>query len=511
MILNSLKTFEEGSDADISSILFEIYKDKFRCTSVKDNIWYQFEEHRWVKMDSDGPIRLLIADTLSREFGELISYYGKELKNAQNVDYDVYTKKLIQVSKTVNKLKNNKGISGIITLAACRFAIDSRGFEDKIDSNRNLIGFDNGVYDLLTGTFREGNPDDNITLSVKYDYEEYGEKDEDGNYMFNHKYIAEIDQFFSEVQPNAEEREFLLIVLASMLDGHVKMEKIFMWIGVGGNGKTKVIELMEKVMGGYKGELSISEITKGRGKAGEASPQIAGLRGKRLVPLNEPENTDTIQMGYFKELSGGDVITTRQLYGIMFSFKPQFKFIMQANERLKINDRSDGAWRRVCQQYWPSRFRDKPNPKKDNEYKRDNNLIEKLEKWKRVFMWYLLKRYYPIYKNNGYKIDEPESIKKLTEEYRYECDIYAEFFDQNYEFTFEETDKIEIKLIFKAFTTWYRELYGIGHGESVDKLRRYLVEKDVSFDKRKIICIGIRNKDINSDAIDNDFGEFVDE
>ena len=43
-------------------------------------------------------------------------------------------------------------------------------FIEKLDSNNNLMGFNNGIYDLRTLKFRDGTPEDMITISVGYDY-----------------------------------------------------------------------------------------------------------------------------------------------------------------------------------------------------------------------------------------------------------------------------------------------------------------------------------------------------
>ena len=50
----------------------------------------------------------------------------------------------------------------------CRELFYDPEFDEKINSKLNLIGFDNGVFDLSTMTFRMGAPDDFITVTTKY-------------------------------------------------------------------------------------------------------------------------------------------------------------------------------------------------------------------------------------------------------------------------------------------------------------------------------------------------------
>jgi len=43
-------------------------------------------------------------------------------------------------------------------------------FIEKLDANPNIIGFNNGVYDVKSQQFRPGQPDDYITISVEHDF-----------------------------------------------------------------------------------------------------------------------------------------------------------------------------------------------------------------------------------------------------------------------------------------------------------------------------------------------------
>ena len=62
-------------------------------------------------------------------------------------------------------------------------------FEDKLDANPKLLGFENGVYDLDNDEFREGRPEDYVSLSAGINYIEYD---------VDNPYIEEIDDFMRE-------------------------------------------------------------------------------------------------------------------------------------------------------------------------------------------------------------------------------------------------------------------------------------------------------------------------
>lgn len=79
----------------------------------------------------------------------------------------------------------------------------------KLDTNIDLIGFENGI-------FREGLPDDYVTLSTKQKYKEFNEND------INVKWV---EKFFSKVQTDKEMNEYIKTFFASSLDGRVSSEK----------------------------------------------------------------------------------------------------------------------------------------------------------------------------------------------------------------------------------------------------------------------------------------------
>ena len=48
--------------------------------------------------------------------------------------------------------------------------MQDRNFQAKLDSNVNLLGFEDCVYDLATNEARAGRPEDYLTKSVGYPY-----------------------------------------------------------------------------------------------------------------------------------------------------------------------------------------------------------------------------------------------------------------------------------------------------------------------------------------------------
>ena len=71
--------------------------------------------------------------------------------------------------------------------------------------------------------------------------------------------------------------------VASTLNGNNFNQTFNIYFGGGANGKSKLVNLMGRVLGDYKGSVPLTIITQKRTNIGTASPEIAQLQGTRYV------------------------------------------------------------------------------------------------------------------------------------------------------------------------------------------------------------------------------------
>ena len=335
-------------------------------------------------------------------------------------------------------------------MECCNELFHEREFADMLDSNVNLIGFKNGVYDLEKKEFRDGYPDDNIFYTAGIKYKEFEEND---------ILVKQVRAFLAQVLPIPRVRKYVLKVMASMLSGKTGEEKFHIWTGCGGNGKSKIIELFEAAFGDYCGKMPVTVLTRPRGNSGDASPELVKNKGKRFVTLQEPDDNEKIHVGSMKELTGGDKIQARGLFKDPIEFKPQWKIVMTSNVLPQVSANDRGTWRRIRVTEYISRFVDPnditPNPDK-NEFPIDYDLSTKLQKWPEAFMYILIK-YYHDYIENGNP--EPDEVKKAGDEYKKQSDIFLQFMTDN--ITENNNEKLSLDEIYNVFREWFKTS---GHG-----------------------------------------------
>ena len=316
-------------------------------------------------------------------------------------------------------------------------------FEDELlDANPNLIGFENGVYDLVNMEFREGHPEDNISFSTKIKYIEYNPDD---------PYVNEIYDFMNKVLPDKEMREYVLTLMASMLDGNNKEEKFYIWTGHGSNGKSKCIELLLKVLGDYACTFNVSLLTSKRAKSNETNSELVRAKGRRFAVLQEPEEGEKMNAGFMKELSGNDKIIARGLFKESIEFKPMFKMVLTCNHLPQVPPEDGGTWRRIRLVEFKSHFCDNPDPNNPNEFHIDRELAFKFEDWKETFMALLIE-YFKQYKAHG--IHEPEEVLQCTKNYQRNNDTVGEFMDA---FVKKEMDStLYLDELYEELKEWHK-------------------------------------------------------
>lgn len=451
-----------GSHYQIGKAIFNIYKDLFRIDDIKNTTWYEFDGVRWkvshmmnILMSEELPKyyrSLKISDTSASDAPDLAEF----LVNSEKVDVN-YRNGVID--KIIGKLENVAFKSNVMNQVGYLFKNHDPDFNAKLDENPYFIGFNNGVYDLKSNEFRQTTGDDYLTYSVGYDFVEYDE---------NAQEVVEIYDFLSKIIPNQKVREYLLKVLGKSLVG-IPDEKFYIWTGLSGaNGKSTLVNFMERTLGDYITSVDVSLLTNKRGNSSNASPDVVRLKGKRFFTFQEPEHDDKLRTGILKQFTGGDTIIARELFKAPITFKLQGTMIMCCNDLPTVQSIDGGTWRRIRVIEFNSRFCDNPNPQKPNEFKIDPTIRFKMEAWRPYFMSILLHWYKKFLEEPTF--EEPSEVKKATNKYKIDNDKFNEYFDVCLE---ENAGGFESnKNIYGSFSNWWSSNYPTGRIPDIKELRR---------------------------------------
>lgn len=436
-----IKSSLDITSYSVAKVFYEFNKYQFVCVSISKKRWYEYRNHKWMIMDEAHTIINKINTELSNEYIKLsIAYNQKALNTDSNEEKKTLINKSQLASKIATKLHEISFKKNIIA-ELCILYYDPK-FMEKLDENRYLMSFSNGVYDLKNDYFRNGRPEDYISMSTNCPYIRYDENDEK---------IIEVLNFFENIQPEEDMREYLLLKLSSFVEGIQRDQKFEIWTGTGANGKGRILKLLLDSFGDYATTISITLLTKPRSDANGASPALAQTKGKRCCVFQEPENDDKIYVGHMKNLTGGDKQMARPLYCDPIEFYPQFKTILACNKLPEMPSADGGTWRRVRVVPFEMKFVD--NPTEQFHRKKINNLDDLMMEWKSAFMTILINKYKKYIK---YGIDEPNKVLVQTNEYQHNSDIYSEFIHEKLKQTDDNNEIILLKDMWDTFKEWQK-------------------------------------------------------
>lgn len=427
-LIHSGGSTDPAGDVDQATLLYELYGDFYVCVSIKHNVWFAYEGHRWI-LDEEGT---LLRRRIT-EIHEKFILYELKLKmqqaaigmnldamqdpKAKNPEYEKLQKTIDIVEKAAKSLNNTSKRKNI--MVECKELFYDREFFEQLDTKPMLFCFQNGVVDFQTKTFRKGKPEDYLSISCGHSYNpKLLDEHTNGETLHN------IRRFFEDIYPIEDTREYVLDHLASVLIGEA-CQTFHMYWGGGSNGKTKVLEFMTMAMGEYGHTIPISMICDERAKVGSVSPEIIELRGIRWGTIFEPSQKAVVEEGPFKQITGSDPVTGRGLYDKKTTtFKPQVTVVVCSNYDLQFRTTDHGTWRRNRKIPHISTFSEEP-PKGNNPYQfqADLGISSKFPFWVETLLAMLVQRAF----ETGGKVRMRETIENATNKMRQGQDIVAEF------------------------------------------------------------------------------------
>lgn len=407
---------------------------------------------------------LMAGDAGEEAMEEIAATPTKDRTAEQNVRYLEASKAVAAAreiregrSKTVGRILthaknvgNTNGIKNLLTEAA---TIIARSLED-LDAGPLDINTESGVLrfstvvDELSASFLP--PDAPKPMMAVVDLLEHKREQLLTKIMpvaYDPKATAPLFQSFLErVQPVPEMRRFLQRWLGLSLTGLTSEQKFAFFYGIGANGKSVLVDLIGNMAGDYSASAKIESLTgRNRRGGGDATPDLMPLIGARFVRASEPDQSQQLQEGLIKELTGGEPILVRALNENFVLVRPIFKLTISGNHRPEIRGGDEGIWRRVM--LIPFDVHIPPQ-------ERDPDLGEKL--WAErsgVLNWLIegLKDYLV----NGLQV--PESVLEATREYREDSDPLGAFLTSCCVVSGAAADEIGTRELGQAFNYWLEE------------------------------------------------------
>ena len=216
----------------------------------------------------------------------------------------------------------------------CKLASTDRAVSlSNFDTDPMLLAAPNQWVDLKSGAAYDPDPSILISKAIATDF---CSRSECPNFEAFVNDIFEGDQdLISYVQR----------AIGYSLTGSTAEQCLFILIGDGANGKSTFVNVISKLLGDYsKAAASQTLVAKGSTSVGD---DLVDLVGARFIFVSETEEGEALAEAKIKQMTGGDVLKARPLYGKYIQFEIIGKILLATNSLPSINNTDHGIWRRI--------------------------------------------------------------------------------------------------------------------------------------------------------------------
>jgi phage/plasmid-associated DNA primase len=412
-------------DFDLTSTGIAYYIKYLKSTDFvwKDDELYCFNGKFWEKNDTlmriyiSGELYNFLKNVLITCFWDdkSFSQYKTKLDKLRSLNFK---KEIIETTKEC--LTNNK---------------------IEFDSKFYLFGFENKVYDLNEGKFRDYRYDDYISIITGYEWIEPDKKD-----------IDIMNNIINNIFPIENERDLYLSILSTGLEGRC-LEKFIIANGNGRNGKGLLHDLYLCALGNY-GLIANNAILFEINKTG-SNPEKNNIDKKRFIIFREPSEKSKFENSVVKELTGGGTYSARGHHESKTEKKLYGTIIVECNKKPLFSEEPTQAdVLRLIDIYFRSSFIEDEELIDKSKYIFKSNKDYKTFDFQNKYKYALLKILFDKYKNykdNDYKFNIPNSVKERSQLYlELSCNILG-WFKDNYDKTENKKDIIKMKDLFNDF------------------------------------------------------------
>ncbi len=384
----------------------------------------------------------------------------------------------------VIKHRDMRNLSAALKHVKAQVSIDV----NKLDANPYLLNTPAGTLDLRKGlsSLREHRAEDYITKITKASPSDEGMD----------IWLDQIDKTF---RSNADTIKYVQLVFGEMVFGEVENEHLYIAHGGGRNGKSTICNSCAAILGSYSGLISAEALTQNAKR--NVMPEIAEIKGKRVIIASELEENQSLSTSVIKKLCSTDPIRGEKKYERPFDFLPTHSVLLFTNHLPRVGALDEGTWRRLIVIPFFAKF----------EGKNDIRNYTKVLKEKAggaILSWIVegAKAAYEI----GFAIKEPDEVKDAIGKYRQDNDWLAEFIDDYCEVgdTFEQPSG--------AFYDFFSKVYQRYSLRNKDSATFYSALETKGFRRKKTskghLIVGVRlveekKKNLDEMFPDDDFLE----
>jgi len=426
-----IEILEDFNDYNISNLWVDITKQKLICVNIETLLFYHLNQKTFLW-------QLMGAHELSSIVqSEMITYLTKNKET--NTDKRLY--KALSSCKKINKF--NTIVQQISKLNGFYDREKTKDFLEKLDSDKEVINFNNGCYNLKTKEFRKRTNKDYFTKCLNYDYTDKVDK------VIANEILTTLHQICND---DKKMFGFMMSFFGYALTGETKEQKSLFTIGLkASNGKSTFSKIFETCFQPYVSKVSNNFL---KMNYSNFHKEMAELKGSRYVYIEELPKNVPIDVDLYKDIVDGNHIRNNIMFGTSEYIDINFKLNILTNHIPKFeNDK--GILRRGLMAELNTEFLDEEKFKdKNGTYLLNKDILQNYyRKEYKQTLFFILKDYAFEYYNKGLN-----TFKELTSKFQDVCaenDLMGQFIESEIIQTDNNRDRIHRDEFLEKYNSKY--------------------------------------------------------
>ena len=327
----------------------------------------------------------------------------RQIQRDQLQDYMVFSN-AVKYLAFVMKRRDIKYIVSALQAAKPMVEVET----GRLDADENLLNCQDGTYDLRQGMagMKEHDSDDFITKITAYAPGDGGRD----------LWLSAVDTIF---RGDRELISYVQKIVGLAAIGEVYQEAVIIAYGDGSNGKSTFWNTIAGAMGNYAGMISADALTVGCRR--NVKPELAEVKGKRILIAAELEEGMRLSTSIVKQLSSTDEIEGEKKYKDPFKFRPTHTLVLYTNHLPRVGAMDNGIWRRLIVIPFNAKITGKADIKNYSKY-----LLANAGPY--ITKWIIEGAQKAI--TEDYILKVPKCVRDAIEQYRADNDWMTHFLDE---------------------------------------------------------------------------------
>lgn len=431
-----------------------------------ESVIYKFNGTYYAPAD-ENDMRNYLDKYLIREYKVFLRELAKTVdETPENSVKVMLQSKMDNTIKIISKLKDPAYQLNVVKVMSRLYNIPN--FTRLKNSNRDILVFEDCIFDTKLKDIRQGIPEDYMTISTGYTFLE-----EWKTYSWEHEHVVLVNENMEKIIWEDYKRDWFWDLICKRLKGYNSTKTGLILYGYNNNAKSGIIAWLSKTFGPiYAPDVPSNLLYSEDAHPGAATPHWQLCAYARIINMSEVTDSHMINEGNYKRLTGStDPIPYRGLYSKkMESFVPACIPITICNSLPKMNGNSAALRNRIVLLHLTATFinendmeweviRDMSDEERskymeeNHWYCADQSFHIVIEKTYKAFMWIIIQKYIM---NGDKSLPIPRPIMEDTVDYFNKSNVYLQFIKQCIRKD-EGAKGISTYALFSVYKKWYAD------------------------------------------------------